>query len=103
VVAKLLNPLVRGWQNYYCYFIKGDLNDLWRFVKRQLVKWCKCPPDRTGREQADEFAQEPQMAEYIVQITTRFVCPLECMPGLLIANIILKSRMNREVHSLSRT
>ncbi|MDX2047798.1 MAG: hypothetical protein SFU87_13490, partial [Chitinophagaceae bacterium] len=28
---------------------------------------------------------------------TKSVCPLECLPGLLIANIILKSRMNREV------
>ena len=41
VVANLLNPLVRGWQNYYCYFIKRDLNDLWRFVNRRLEKWCK--------------------------------------------------------------
>ncbi len=66
VVANLLNPLVRGWQNYYCHFIKRDLNDLWRFVNRRLEKWCKCPPDRTGREQADEFVQEPQMAQYAV-------------------------------------
>ena len=28
VVANLLNPLVRGWQNYYCHFIKRDLNDI---------------------------------------------------------------------------
>lgn len=41
VVANLLNPLVRGWQNYYCYFIKRDLNDQWRFVNRRLEKWCK--------------------------------------------------------------
>ena len=33
--------LVRGWQNYYCYFIKRDLNDLWCFVNRRLEKWCK--------------------------------------------------------------
>jgi hypothetical protein len=45
-------------------------------------------------EQADEFAKEPQMAKYFVQNATGFVCPLECMPMLLIANIILKSRMN---------
>ena len=42
VVANLLNPLVRGWQTYYCYFIKRDLNDLWRFVNRRLENWCKC-------------------------------------------------------------
>ena len=41
VLANLLNPLVRGGQNYYCHFIKRDLNDLWRFVNRRLEKWCK--------------------------------------------------------------
>ena len=49
-------------------------------------------------EQTDELAQEPQMAQYSVQDATGPVCPLECMPSLLIASIILKSRMNREVH-----
>ena len=49
-------------------------------------------------EQADELVQESPMAQYPVQDAARFVCPLECMPGLLIANIILKSRMNQEVH-----
>ncbi|HEY8661444.1 MAG TPA: group II intron maturase-specific domain-containing protein [Hanamia sp.] len=39
--ANLLNPLVRGWQNYYCHFIKRNLNDLWRFINRSLEKWCK--------------------------------------------------------------
>ena len=36
VVVNLLNPMVRGWQNYYCHFIKRDLNDLWCFVNRRL-------------------------------------------------------------------
>jgi hypothetical protein len=48
-------------------------------------------------EQADEFVQEPEMAQYFVQNATGSVCPLECMSCLLIASIILKSRMNREV------
>ena len=38
------------------------------------------------------------MAQYVVQNATRSVCPLECMPRLLIEKRILKSRMNREVH-----
>ena len=46
VVANLLNPLVRGWQNYYCYFIKRDLNDLWRFVNRRLVQ--RTPMEKNG-------------------------------------------------------
>jgi hypothetical protein len=41
ISGKASNPLVRGWQNYYCYFIKRDLNDQWRFVNRRLEKWCK--------------------------------------------------------------
>ena len=40
VVANLLNPLIRGWQNYYCHFIKRNLNDIWRFVNKRLEKWC---------------------------------------------------------------
>jgi hypothetical protein len=42
--------------------------------------------------------QQVQMAEYFVQTATRSVCPLECMPRLLIENVFLKSRMNRAVH-----
>jgi RNA-directed DNA polymerase len=38
VVANLINPLIRGWPNYYCHFIKRNLNDLWRFVNRRLEK-----------------------------------------------------------------
>ena len=37
-------------------------------------------------EQANEFVQEPPMAQYFVQDAARPVCPLECKPGLLIAN-----------------
>ena len=38
------------------------------------------------------------MAPQAVQDATGPVCPLECMSGLLIANVVLKSRMNRAVH-----
>ena len=41
VLANLLNPLVRGWQNYYCALNKWDLNKIWRFINRRLEKWCK--------------------------------------------------------------
>ena len=57
MLANLLNPLVRGGQNYYCYFIKGALNDLFMAL---------CEPttgEMVQMEQANEFIQEPQMAE----------------------------------------
>ena len=60
VVANLLNPLVRGWQNYYCYFIKRALNDLFIALCEQATG------EMVQMEQADEFVQEPQMAAYIV-------------------------------------
>ncbi len=50
-------------------------------------------------EQANELAQEPEMAEYLVQDATQSVCSLESMPGLLIENIILKSRVSWEAHA----
>lgn len=47
----------------------------------------------------------PQMAQYAVQNTTRFVCPRECVPRLLTENVFLEELlnsvidcMNREVH-----
>jgi hypothetical protein len=49
-------------------------------------------------EQTNESAQKSQVAAYVVQNATQPVCPLECMPRLLIERSILKSRMNREVH-----
>ena len=49
-------------------------------------------------EQTDEPVQKPQMAEYFVQNATGTVCSLERMPRLLNENVLLKSRMNREVH-----
>ena len=49
-------------------------------------------------EQATKPAEKPQVAKHVVQNATRPVCPLECMPRLLIARRILKSRMNRAVH-----
>ena len=49
-------------------------------------------------EQTVKPSEKPEVVKSVVQNATRFVCPLECMPSLLIASIILKSRMNREVH-----
>jgi hypothetical protein len=49
-------------------------------------------------EQTNESAQKSQVAAYVVQNATQPVCPLECMPRLLIERSILKSSMNREVH-----
>jgi hypothetical protein len=38
------------------------------------------------------------MAEYFVQNAAGFVCPLDCLPRLLIENVLLKSRINQAVY-----
>ena len=63
------------------------------------MAFCEPAPRKMVQmEQTTKPAEKPPVAQYVVQNATRSVCPLECMPRLLIARRILKSRMNREVH-----
>ena len=91
VLANLLNPLVRGWQNYYCALNKWDLNKIWRFINRRLEKWCK-------------WNRRMNLYKSLRWLNTFY----NMQPGLLpigvyarlinLENVFLKSRMNREVH-----
>lgn len=40
-LAKELNPILRGWINYYGAFGKQALNKLYVHINQRLVKWCK--------------------------------------------------------------
>jgi len=40
-LAKMLNPMIRGWMNYYCEFNKWSTLGLWEFVNERLAKWVK--------------------------------------------------------------
>jgi group II intron reverse transcriptase/maturase len=38
-IARKLNPLLRGWVNYYGRYRKSELDALWRYVDQTLVAW----------------------------------------------------------------
>ena len=40
-LAKELNPILRGWINYYGVFGKVHMNKLYVHLNQRLVKWCK--------------------------------------------------------------
>ena len=40
-IAKELNPILRGWINYYSAFGKQAMNRLYVRINLRLVKWCK--------------------------------------------------------------
>ena len=38
-LADKLNPIIRGWMNYYCKYNKWSTIDLWIFVNKRLALW----------------------------------------------------------------
>jgi RNA-directed DNA polymerase len=40
-IAAILNPMLRGWINYYCKFSKWTTEDLWKWLNAKLVQWAK--------------------------------------------------------------
>lgn len=40
-IAKALNPMVRGWLNYFCHFRISDTYSTLYHLDRQLVRWMK--------------------------------------------------------------
>ena len=40
-IAKIMNPRIRGWINYYKLYCKAEILNLFRFFNALLVKWLK--------------------------------------------------------------
>src|SRR5258708_39458815 len=40
-LAEWMNPVIRGWMNYYGKFYKTELNGLLRRVNTYLVRWAR--------------------------------------------------------------
>lgn len=38
-IAKMLNPLLTGWLNYYGRYTSSTLHSFWRYINAQLVTW----------------------------------------------------------------
>jgi RNA-directed DNA polymerase len=40
-LAKKLNPIIRGWLNYYGEYYKTALNSFWCYLDEKLVEWVR--------------------------------------------------------------
>jgi RNA-directed DNA polymerase len=47
----MVNPVLRGWLNYYGRFYPSALRQIWRNVNRYLVQWVRRKFKRFSRHQ----------------------------------------------------
>ncbi|WP_010520722.1 group II intron maturase-specific domain-containing protein, partial [Aquimarina agarivorans] len=40
-IAKILNPMIRGWINYYGKFRKSMLHGVFKLLNNRLVRWTR--------------------------------------------------------------
>ncbi|WP_092178938.1 group II intron maturase-specific domain-containing protein [Cyclobacterium xiamenense] len=40
-IAKILNPMIRGWVNYYARFRGYELSKVFQLLRRRLVRWAR--------------------------------------------------------------
>ncbi len=71
-IAKAINPVLRGWINYYGKFYKTKLKSFMQIVNVKLSKWGNAKIQRSSKER-DEGDQ--MVTQYICE-TTRYVRPL---------------------------
>ena len=57
ILAKMLNPMVRGWMNYFGKYNPSAMKDTLLCIERRLVKWamCKYKKFRGRRRKAEEW------------------------------------------------
>lgn len=68
MIAELINPMVRGWLNYFTAYCKSAVRYTMQCLNRRLVKWamCKYKRFRGHRRRAEKWLQkltkrEPKM------------------------------------------
>lgn len=68
MIAEILNPVIRGWGNYFSKFCPSAMRYTFECVERRLVKWamCKFKHYRGRRQRAEEWLRtvrkrEPQL------------------------------------------
>ncbi|WP_114750501.1 group II intron maturase-specific domain-containing protein [Pleomorphovibrio marinus] len=40
-IAKILNPMIRGWVNYYARFSGYELSKVFQLLRSRLVRWAR--------------------------------------------------------------
>ena len=54
MVARIINPVIRGIMNYYHKWQRNDLWQIWHQLNARLLKWVKWEKD-LGKKQAMNF------------------------------------------------
>ena len=39
ILAHILNPIIRGWYQYFCRYSKWTVQDLWHWLNERIVRW----------------------------------------------------------------
>lgn len=40
-IAKIINPKIQGWINYYAHFYKSEIYKVLKYINRCIVKWVR--------------------------------------------------------------
>ena len=65
MIAETMNPIVRGWMNYFGAFNRSAMKGTLDVIQRRLVKWamCKYKRFRGHRTRAEEWLREIKRRE----------------------------------------
>ena len=65
IIAEILNPIVRGWMNYYGRYSPSAMEYTLRCIDRRLVKWamCKFKRFRGHRRRAEKWLSDVKKRE----------------------------------------
>jgi RNA-directed DNA polymerase len=90
-LARLVNPYLRGWINYYSHFYKSAMHNSLRRVDFHLRKWV--------RRKFKRFKQKPKGArEWLAYVIRTNSGLFAHWPLLYAGQPDTESRMSREVH-----
>jgi len=65
MIAEMLNPILRGWMNYFGKFNRSAMKRALDCVQRRLIKWamCKYKNFRGHRRRAEEWLKQVKERE----------------------------------------
>ena len=65
MIAELLNPIVRGWVNYFAKYNQSAIRYSIECVERRIVKWamCKFKSFRGHKQRAEAWLKEVRKRE----------------------------------------
>ena len=91
IIAEMLNPLIRGWMNYFGKFNLSAMRRTLQCIERKLIKWAMCK----YKNFRGQTTQDRKMALHCETARAKDVCALE-QPVFVLLND--KSRMKGDFH-----